>query len=346
MRMTSTTSNAVTFFVTIALPSSEQRRFAQPAGNGVCDDQEYERYDVHQQPYRRRIAQVVSGRLDTVAVNVGVHHVRGRIGARAVHQQDLLIVVAQNAGDSQDEQNADRGQDAGQRDVPHLLDASGSVQHGGLVHLGIDARDGGQIDDGAVADALPDAGADIQRPECRRHHKEVLPFKPQRGQQLVHRAVAHVEKLLHHADHDDDRQEIRHVGNRLHDPLKPGIAQFVEQQRQQNGRREGKKQAFKTQNKRVADDAPAERVAEKRLKMLQTDPLGMKEAALGRIVLIRDHNAVHGQKLEKKQVDQTGNQHDIQHPVEPHVFPQGHIPAGASLPAQQILRRWHCFLRH
>ena len=183
------------------------------------------------------------------------------------------------------------------------------------------------------------------RPESGGHHEEVLTLQPQRRKQLVDRTVVHAEKLFHHAHDDNNRKKIGHVRDRLHHFFEFRVAQLVEQQRQENRRGEGKNQTLHAENYRIGDYAPAERIAEERLEMFQPHPLRAEKAALGRVILKSDHNAVHGQIFEKNQIDQPRNQHHVQHPVESDIFPRRHIPANRPGALQKILPVSH-LLRH
>ena len=112
----------------------KERSFAHFGHDQVGRQQEHQRNHRGNQAHRRGIAKARdAARFDALAVNIGGNHIRRGIGARRIHEQNLLVIVAQDARHGQDEQDHDRGQDARPRDVYDLLDAVRAVDGGGFV---------------------------------------------------------------------------------------------------------------------------------------------------------------------------------------------------------------------
>ena len=95
-------------------------------------------------------------------------HVGGFQDAVVVEQNDLFIAHAHHAAHAQDQQNDDRGGNARQGDVQRLLPAARAIDARGFVQFLVDARERGQVNDGAPADFLPDAGDHIKGHEILR----------------------------------------------------------------------------------------------------------------------------------------------------------------------------------
>ena len=82
------------------------------------------------------------------AVDVGVNRLRRVAHNRIGHVQDLVIALAHDAAERQNEQNHRRRADFRPCDVPHLVEAVRAVHLGGFVEFRADARDACQIQDG------------------------------------------------------------------------------------------------------------------------------------------------------------------------------------------------------
>lgn len=86
--------------------------------------------------------------LEGDAVDVGVNRLRRVAHNRIGHVQDLVIALAHDAAERQNEQNHRRRADFRPCDVPHLVEAVCAVHLGGFVEFRADARDARQIQDG------------------------------------------------------------------------------------------------------------------------------------------------------------------------------------------------------
>ena len=86
--------------------------------------------------------------LEGDAVDVGVNRLRRVAHNRIGHVQDLVIALAHDAAERQNEQNHRRRADFRPCDVPHLVEAVCAVHLGSFVEFRADARDARQIQDG------------------------------------------------------------------------------------------------------------------------------------------------------------------------------------------------------
>ena len=102
---------------------------------------------------RRR---AVLGVFQTKAVNHGINNVARFIHDGAVHVVDLIEAGVEHVAKAQHHHQHDDHAHTGQCDVPGLLPAVRAVNGGRFVQRGIDAGNGGHINDGAVAEVLPD----------------------------------------------------------------------------------------------------------------------------------------------------------------------------------------------
>lgn len=71
------------------------------------------------------------------------------------------------------------------------------------------------------------------------------------------------------------------IGQRLNTLFKTLMMDFVDEQRQNNGRREAEQQQLKAQQQRVADKTPKERACEKAGKIVQADPRTTENPSAG-----------------------------------------------------------------
>ena len=193
-----------------------------------------------------------------------------------------------------------------------LLDAVRAVDGGGFIQFRVDIGHRAQINDGVVSHALPQRRRNIQRAEPFRLGKkgDALIDNAQMEQRLVKNARAG-KQALHHAHHDHRGKKIGHVGNRLHHALEAGIAQFIENQRQQDGRGERPQNVIRAQQKRVANQPPAIWIAEKALKMLEAHHRRAKIAPEGVVILKRRDQTIHGKILEHDQKRQPRKNHHV-----------------------------------
>ena len=212
--------------------------------------------------------------------------------------------------------NDDDGNDGGQLDRPHALQAAGTVDFRGLVQFWRHVGERGQVDDGAPAEALPDAGADVHIEEGFRNGKRVGGLCA--GERLVNHAVhAHVRvKQLHqHADQHDGGDEVGNVGDRLHDLLVALGVDGVEQKREQDGKGHAEDHRQDGDPQGVHQHAGKDIRAEEPLKMTQANPRAAEETLVIFEVFERELNAYHRRVFEGDNVGQRNKQKQIQLPV-------------------------------
>src|SRR5699024_6088447 len=125
-----------------------------------------------------------------------------------------------------------------------------------LVEGHVDASEGRDVDDGVPAHVLPDVGEDIERAEVALGLHEGQGLQVEGLQQDVDDAVALVAEELEHADHDDDGEEVRNVGDVLQRLTEADVVDLVEDEGQQDRRGETDGQAAQVEGQRVPDGTP------------------------------------------------------------------------------------------
>ena len=201
--------------------------------------------------------------------------------------------------------------------MQNLLPAVRAVHARRLVEALVDAGDGADVDDRVPADALPQAGDDVDAVEVVRNGQPVHRDQPHGLPQLGQDADGRGADVVDHAHQHDGGDEVRHVGDGLHDLLVAVAAHLVEQDGEDQRRREHDGQREQVQRQRVADVLPQVRAGEQALKPLEADVLGALEALEQLVVVERRPQVVHGQVLEQQHVDQDGNDHQVDIAVAP-----------------------------
>ena len=210
--------------------------------------------------------------------------------------------------------------------MAELPPASGAVQGGGLVELRIDVGQGRQVDDRAPADVLPDVAGDVDGPEPLRPHQEGRAPEAQEGQEVVHHPVGGDEVDDHAADHHQ-RDEVRHVGDRLDGALEGDGAHLVEHHRQDDRRREADGQAEHLDQHGVAHQRPEVGVGQVLLEVLEADAGGGEyraQPAEHLDLLERDQHPVHGRVLEQHVEQERRREHQVQVPRPVQLAPDRH----------------------
>ena len=88
---------------------------------------------------------------------------------------------------------------------------------------------------------------------------------------IIEKAVG-LSKNFDKTTHHDQGNEIRHVGNRLNKSFKNLAFNFIDQESQNNGRRETKDQRRQTDDKGVLNDAKSIWIGKKAPEISQTNP--------------------------------------------------------------------------
>ena len=139
---------------------------------------------------------------------------------------------------------------------------------------------------------------------------------------------------LHREQHLEDgaqhhpRQEMRQVGDALHDALVAAVGQLVEDQREGDRRREAEGELEHADPEGVEQQLRELRRGEEELEVLEVVPGAAQDAGAGAVVLERDHHPDHGDVLEDRQQGQRDQKEQVQ---------LSHADdAGSGLPAQRL----------
>ena len=221
--------------------------------------------------------------------------------------------------------------------MAHLLKAPGAVDGGRLVQFRVDCRQGGQVDDRAPAGVLPDVGDNVDRRKPARLHEPRERLAAQGDDDAVHQAFA-LEEVDDHAGHDHHRDEVRQVADGLHHALEPGVAQLVEQQRQDDRHRKAEDDAVQRQQHGVANQLPGVGIGEELGKVPQADPLGAPDAERHLVVLEGDDDAVDRQVVEDQEVQERQQEDQVEIAVLAQ-HPRGALPRGVPGGGGQVLGR-------
>ncbi len=169
---------------------------------------------------------------------------------------------------------------------------------------------------------------------------------PEPAQHMVDRAVRG-EHLQRDARDDDDRQEVREVRHRLHEPFQRPSAHLVQQQRQHDRDREAEDEGEPAEPEGVAEHLPEGGVAEEHLDVAQAHPLLTEDRTARLEAPEGDHVAEHRQIAEDQEEQQRQHGQRVQLPVPAQRPPQagaGSVPltAGWSLGLHRLLcaGRW------
>ena len=243
---------------------------------------------------------------NTDTVNVGGKDLRGLVGSRLLHQQNLFHRGAEDLAALQDQHGGNGGGDGGKGDAQHLTPAAGAVQTGCLVQAGVNIGDSCQVDDGAPADALPHTGDQVQRTEPVLLHDEEDGLAAEGFDDQVDGALGGVTQGGDQRDDNHGGHEVRHVGDGLDRLLEPGVAHFVQQQSEDDNGGEADGQGLNTQHQGVADVGPEVGGLEEDFKVPEADEGGALQTQPGVILEECQRNTPHGKIVEHQVVDKCG----------------------------------------
>ena len=129
---------------------------------------------------------------------------------------------------------------------------------------------------------------------------------------------------------ENRRNEVRHVGDRLHGSLELIVLNLVQKQREDDRRRETKHNGQRRNGERVGQKTPEVDVVEEVVKPHETDIVAAGDAAGRLIVVERDDQAVHRLIAEQRQIYKHGQNQQvlvfIHLPVAGNLMAQGHFP--------------------
>ena len=218
--------------------------------------------------------------------------------------------------------------------MPHQLPAAGAVDLGGFIQLGIDAGEGREVDDRAVTGLFPEVLTDDHRREELGIGHDVggVLFAEHLDQHMIGDTVGGGEELIGQRRHNHDGDEVRDIHQRLGKALEPFAAQLVEQQCEDDRRREGEDQVGQRDCQRVAQQTPEIRAGEEFFKVLQSGEGAAEQrldggvAIVGAEVLERHDQACHRRVVENEHVQDARDHQNVQ-PVMLHErFAPGVVP--------------------
>lgn len=224
---------------------------------GYYQDDEVD--DIVHQAYGRGEAELVVYK--AYLVNVGGDNFR-RVNVEVVlHQVDLLIAYIHDVAAAHNEQDDHRRHNGGYVNMPDALKNVRAVDGGGLMQLGAHAGQRRNVDNGAVAHALPDARPNVHVGEQVRNAHEVDRLATARLDDGVDKAGAGREEQVHHSYQNDGGDEVGHVCNGLGELLKAKVLDVVQNDGQADGEGETGNQTVDGDHQSVLDylDTPGSR---------------------------------------------------------------------------------------
>ena len=156
---------------------------------------------------------------------------------------------------------------------------------------------------------LPHAGRDQHRHEPVDVGQKVDRFAAHAGDDRVDHPGGRGQDRPDDAAQHHPRQEMGQVADRLHGALEVALMHFVEEQRQDDRRREPPEQPVQTDEERVAKHpAKVGSAVEQPYEVVEADPLAAPYAVEEPVFLERDDDPVHGPVPEDDGPDQGGGQ--------------------------------------
>ena len=288
-------------------PFSEQADIAHPAGDGIDQHDDGKVDHVQAQADGRGVGILRLGGRDADAVDIDAEDVRGGHVSAGLQQQRLVRVGREQGAAVQDQHHHGDGNQVGNIDVLDLVPAGGAVDGGRLIQLGVDAGQGGDVQDRVPPRVLPDLRSDEQGPEPSRLHDEVNALAPRRGDQVVDDAVGRGKKQVNHARQHHGGNEMGHVDGGLGKPLEALAVQLVQQDRQQDRDREAEQQPVQVEQEGVQEHPAAVIAAEELFKVLEAHPFAAGDAEGGLVIAEGNLHAVHGKIAEHDEEARAGS---------------------------------------
>ena len=122
--------------------------------------------------------------------------------------------------------------------MEHPPKPAGSIDLSCLMEFGVYAAQSGDINNAAPPNALPDSGPDIKMGKRGRTGENILHNAARKQAVDISDCPCTRVKYLHqHADHNNRRDEMGNIRNRLDHFFKAHSRKGVEQQRQDDGQR-------------------------------------------------------------------------------------------------------------
>ena len=131
----------------------------------------------------------------------------------------------------------------------------------------------------------------------------------------VHPAAVDREHAAHQANQHNHRDKVRQVGDGLRHALKAFAGDAVHHQRQDDGHGEARQQIVEIQDQRIADDVFKVVGFKKVTEPFETYPRAASDA-VGKVEIAEGNlHAVHGPVVEDRNIEEGGQDHQVQGPV-------------------------------
>ena len=221
-------------------------------------------------------------------------------------------IAVKDTPDGQQRHRDDSGAEERQGDIPDALEFASAVQRGGFHQGRIDPQNGRDVQDTAVAHALP--GIDKDKNEGPVFGR-VIPGnggQPQRFQDTVHETGAGVQKAAHDVGNNDDG----HYEREKDAALRYFFERFVAHLRDQDGQSHPQHHIYQDEADVVAQGVAQHGgqafVFKQKAKIFQSGPLAAPDAVGGLILLKCQNQPAHGQKVVDGQIGKSGQHHQVQ----------------------------------
>ena len=211
--------------------------------------------------------------------------------------------------------------------MPNLVPTICSIDNRSLIEFRINPGQCCQIDNGTPSNALPDAGNDINRLEQLRFQQHRAPLSAKQDNQIIDNPIP-CRKVVNHTTYDDQRYEMRHIGNCLYGSLEPFLPQLIQKERQDNGSRKGKDQTEYINQQCIFQQPPKVIAVKELLKPLKPHPWTSQNSLCRRKVLKCDCKPIHRAILKNNVICQNRQSHQIDQPVFSEI-PGEHRPIAA-----------------
>ena len=195
--------------------------------------------------------------------------------------------------------------------MPDSFPSARSVDICGVIQLRIDAGDGSQINNHAVARAGPNVGTPVKAAPNRGIAEEVHRVQTEMLNDVVHN-TCRAENLIHNARDNDGGKEIRQIQDCFRCFSEFDIPHLRQQDGQHDRERKAEEQFAEVQHQRIFDCYPEFPRSQSFLEPLQPHPRAVQNA-LKDIVLFKCHQQAAHRRIPKHQkVQQRNDEHEIQ----------------------------------
>ena len=195
--------------------------------------------------------------------------------------------------------------------MQNLLETGSAVDGTGFIQAGIDGEQRRQIDDGIVAEFLPDIGAHDYRAEPIIVCQELNGLHAEQAKKGVDGAIQR-EHIADNRGQHNPRKEVGQIDDGLERSLEKASAQLIEEDGEENGDHGIEYQFCKSDNQGVPEHLHAVGKTENDLKVFPSHPLRAKQALGGNIILERHQGTYQRDKNKDQQHDHAGEHHQVE----------------------------------